>query len=152
MGAHDETEHRRLTAWPSFRSHERLVYNEALIQKARAETMQLARVIGNVVSTVKNPALEGRKLLIIQSLDERLRALGRPLVAVDAIGAGVGELVFWCRGKEASFPFEGSTVPTDCTIIGIVDSEAHVKSSQRDAATSLQLQLARRNGARVRTD
>jgi microcompartment protein CcmK/EutM len=45
------------------------------------------------------------------------------------VGAGAGELVFWCRGKEASFPFEGSEIPTDCTIVGIVDSEDHVKST-----------------------
>ena len=90
--------------------------------------MQLARVIGNVVSTAKNSSLAGRKLLVIQSLDENLRAAGKPLVAIDSVGAGVGELVFWCRGKEASFPFEGSEVPTDCTIVGIVDSETHVKS------------------------
>ena len=90
--------------------------------------MLLARVIGNIVSTVKNTSLEGRKLLVIQTLDADLRPAGKPLVAVDSVGAGVGELVFWCRGKEASFPFEGSEVPTDCTIVGIVDSEAHVKS------------------------
>jgi ethanolamine utilization protein EutN len=90
--------------------------------------MQLARVIGNVVSTVKNATLEGRKLMVIQVLDGDLRPVGKPLVAVDSVGAGAGELVFWCRGKEASFPFEGSEVPTDCTIVGIVDSESHVKS------------------------
>lgn len=90
--------------------------------------MQLARVIGTIVSTVKNSALISRKLLIIQSVDGKMRDTGKPLVAVDSVGAGVGELVFWCRGKEASFPFEGSDVPTDCTIVGIVDSEAHVKS------------------------
>jgi ethanolamine utilization protein EutN len=88
--------------------------------------MQLARVIGNVVATIKNSGLEGRKLLVVQSLNGDLHPIGRPLVAVDAIGAGVGELVFWCRGKEASFPFPGSNVPTDCTIVAIVDSEAHV--------------------------
>lgn len=90
--------------------------------------MQLARVIGTVVSTAKNTTLEGRKLLVIQILDGDLRPTGKPLVAIDSVGAGAGELVFWCRGKEASFPFEGSEVPTDCTIIGIVDSDAHVKS------------------------
>lgn len=93
--------------------------------------MQLARVIGTVVSTVKNSTLSGRKLLVIQTLDGELRRLGKPLVAIDSVGAGVGELVFWCRGKEASFPFEGSDVPTDCTIIGIVDSPAHVKNIYR---------------------
>lgn len=88
--------------------------------------MQLARVIGNVVATVKNAELEGRKLLIIQSIDEELKPVGKPLVAIDSVGAGTGELVFWCRGKEASFPFEGGSVPTDCTIVGIVDSPEHV--------------------------
>lgn len=88
--------------------------------------MQIARVIGTVVSTIKNSELDGRKMLVIQSLDSSLRRVGKPLVAVDSVGAGVGELVFWCRGKEASFPFEGGNVPTDCTIVGIVDSPEHV--------------------------
>jgi ethanolamine utilization protein EutN len=89
--------------------------------------MQLARVIGNIVATIKNTTLEGRKLMVVQTLDAKLLPVGKPLVAVDSVGAGVGELVFWCRGKEASFPFAGSEVPTDCTIIGIVDSDQHVE-------------------------
>ena len=88
--------------------------------------MQIARVIGNVVSTVKNEALSGRKLLLVQTLDADLKDKGNPLIALDAVGAGVGELVFWCRGKEASFPFKRDETPTDCTIVGIIDSEAHV--------------------------
>jgi ethanolamine utilization protein EutN len=84
--------------------------------------MQLARVIGTVVATVKNDLLEGRKLLVIQPLDGRLRESGKPMIAIDSVGAGRGEVVFWCRGKEASFPFTPSEVPTDCTIVGIVDS------------------------------
>lgn len=88
--------------------------------------MQLARVIGTVVATVKNDSLEGRKLLIVQSLNKDLAPQGKPLVAVDSVGAGVGELVFWCRGKEASFPFKRENTPTDCTIVGIVDSDKHV--------------------------
>lgn len=88
--------------------------------------MQLARVIGNLVSTIKNEALEGRKLMIVQTLNENLEATGKPLVALDAVGAGIGELVFWCRGKEASFPFKRDDTPTDCTIVGIVDSDSHV--------------------------
>ena len=88
--------------------------------------MQLARVIGTVVATVKNDSLDGRKLLIVQTLDRKLEPSGKPMVAVDAIGAGVGELVFWCRGTEASFPFKREDTPTDCTIVGIVDSEQHV--------------------------
>jgi ethanolamine utilization protein EutN len=88
--------------------------------------MQLARVIGTVVATVKNDSLEGRKLLVVQTLNKNLQPNGKPMVAVDAVGAGVGELVFWCRGKEASFPFKREDTPTDCTIVGIVDSENHV--------------------------
>ncbi len=89
--------------------------------------MQLARVIGTVVATVKNDALAGRKLMIVQTLDRDLKPQGKPLVALDSIGAGVGELVFWCRGKEASFPFKREDTPTDCTIIGIIDSDKHVQ-------------------------
>lgn len=88
--------------------------------------MKLARVIGTVVATAKNDALEGRKLLILQTLDQNLQPSGKPLVALDSVGAGTGELVIWCRGKEASFPFPREDTPTDCTIIAIVDSEAHV--------------------------
>jgi microcompartment protein CcmK/EutM len=88
--------------------------------------MQLARVIGTVVATVKNESLSGRTLLVVQTLDKDLKSTGKPMIAVDAVGAGVGELVFWCRGKEASFPFKREDTPTDCTIVGIVDSESHV--------------------------
>lgn len=88
--------------------------------------MQIARVIGTVVSTVKNETLEGRKFLLVQTLDADLNDKGKPQIALDAVGAGVGELVFWCRGKEASFPFKRDETPTDCTIVGIIDSEAHV--------------------------
>ena len=88
--------------------------------------MQIARVIGNVVSTVKNEALTGRKFLLVQTLNANLEPTGKPQIALDAVGAGVGELVFWCRGKEASFPFKRDETPTDCTIVGIIDSEKHV--------------------------
>jgi ethanolamine utilization protein EutN len=88
--------------------------------------MQIARVIGTVVATVKNESLSGRKFLIVQTLDADLNSKGSPMVALDSVGAGVGELVFWCRGKEASFPFKRDETPTDCTIVGIIDSDAHV--------------------------
>lgn len=84
--------------------------------------MQLARVLGTVVSTVKSDSLEGKKLLVIQPLDGTLNNQGQPMVAIDSVGAGEGEVVFWCRGKEASFPFLPAEVPSDCTIVGIVDS------------------------------
>ena len=96
------------------------------VQSSKNKEMQLARVIGTVVATVKNDSLDGRKLLVVQTVDKNLQSTGKPMVAVDAVGAGVGELVFWCRGKEASFPFKREDTPTDCTIVGIVDSEQHV--------------------------
>jgi len=88
--------------------------------------VQIARVIGTVVATVKNEALEGRKFLLVQTLNADLKAVGKPMIALDSVGAGKGELVFWCRGKEASFPFKRDSTPTDCTIVGIIDSDAHV--------------------------
>ena len=91
--------------------------------------MQIARVIGTVVSTVKNESLQGRKFLIVQTLNADLKAKGSPMVALDSVGAGVGELVFWCRGKEASFPFKRDETPTDCTIVGIIDSDSHVSNN-----------------------
>ena len=83
--------------------------------------MQLARVIGDVVSTRKDDALTGIKLLIVQPLTTDRQPAGRPLVAVDAVGAGVGEEVFFVRGKEASFPFYPVEPPVDAGIVGIVD-------------------------------
>jgi ethanolamine utilization protein EutN len=84
--------------------------------------MLLGRIIGNVVCTMKDPALVGQKLLIVQPLDRKGRDKGRPVIALDAVGAGAGETIYWCRGKEASFPFLPAELPTEATIVGIVDS------------------------------
>jgi ethanolamine utilization protein EutN len=84
--------------------------------------MLLGRIIGNVVCTMKDPALLGQKLLIVQPLDRKGRDKGRPIIALDAVGAGAGETIYWCRGKEASFPFLPADLPTEATIVGIVDS------------------------------
>jgi microcompartment protein CcmK/EutM len=83
--------------------------------------MQLARVIGDVVATRKESSLTGLKLLIVQPLTPAREPAGRALVAVDAVGAGVGEEVFFVRGKEASFPFYPLEAPIDAGIVGIVD-------------------------------
>ena len=84
--------------------------------------MLLGRIIGNVVCTMKDPALIGQKLLIVQPLDRKGRDKGRPVIALDAVGAGAGETIYWCRGREASFPFLPANLPTEATIVGIVDS------------------------------
>src|SRR3990170_6770292 len=83
--------------------------------------MQLARVIGDVVASRKEPAYDGIPLLVIQPIAADGTDIGRPLVAVDSVGAGVGERVFFVRGKEASFPFYPKEVPADAGIVGIVD-------------------------------
>ena len=83
--------------------------------------MQLGRVIGDVVATRKDLHFEGVKLLLVQPLTADGGAAGRPLVAVDSVGAGVGEHVFFVRGKEASFPFYPGQPPIDAGIVGIVD-------------------------------
>ena len=83
--------------------------------------MQLARVIGDVVVTRKDPGLDGITLLLVQPLTPDRQPAGRPLVALDSVGAGAGEEVFFVRGREASYPFLPVEVPTDASIVGIVD-------------------------------
>jgi microcompartment protein CcmK/EutM len=83
--------------------------------------MQLARVLGEVVSTMKDANLSGMKLLVLQPLTAAGEATGRTLVALDSVGAGVGENVFFVRGREAAFPFYPAEPPTDAAVIGIVD-------------------------------
>ena len=83
--------------------------------------MQLARVIGDVVATRKDGHLEGLTLLVLQPIGADGAPSGRTLVAVDSVGAGVGETVFFVRGKEASFPYYPTEVPTDAGVVGIVD-------------------------------
>jgi ethanolamine utilization protein EutN len=81
----------------------------------------LARVVGTVVASRKDPGLTGIKLLLIQPLRTDRSSAGKPLVAVDSVGAGAGEDVFYVRGREASFPFLPADVPADAAITGIVD-------------------------------
>jgi microcompartment protein CcmK/EutM len=94
--------------------------------------MVLGRVIGRVWATVKNPGLEGLRLLLVQPLTPELHPTGRRIICTDSTGAGAGEIVYWVRGKEASFPFLPAEAPTDTTIVGIVDS---VHLGKREAAT-----------------
>ena len=83
--------------------------------------MQLARVIGDVVATIKDANYLGHKLLLIQPVSTDRQPAGRTLVALDAVGAGVGEHVFFVRGKEAAFPFYPAEPPADACVVGIVD-------------------------------
>lgn len=90
--------------------------------------MLLARVIGNVVSTVKNDNLTGKKILVLQPIDSSGKDRGERLIALDSVGAGASETVYYCRGREASFPWYPDDVPVDATIVGIVD---HVNVSRQ---------------------
>jgi ethanolamine utilization protein EutN len=84
--------------------------------------MFIGKVIGCVWATQKDKSLDGQRLLIIQPLTPQLEPTGKSIVCTDATGAGAGETVYWCRGKESSFPFLPLEVPTDTTVVGIIDS------------------------------
>jgi len=78
--------------------------------------MYLGKVIGRVVCSVKDAALESQKLLLVRRLPN-----GPSVVALDSVGAGAGEIVYVCRGREAVFAFKPQEVPTEATIVAIVD-------------------------------
>src|SRR5262245_32025515 len=90
--------------------------------------MFLARVEGFVVSTKKDASMSGRKLLLLrpQLVDEKEPTRFRPgtntIVAVDSVGAGVGEMVLFCQGSSARLAPNLKDAPVDAVIIGIVDS------------------------------
>ena len=87
--------------------------------------MFLAKVVGNVVSTHKNPGFEGMKLLLIQphiKKDQKLVPSGSSVVAVDSVGAGNGELVMFTQGSSARLTEGTKDAPVDAVIIGIVDT------------------------------
>lgn len=90
--------------------------------------MYLGRVVGRLWATVKNENLSGQRLLIVQPVTPELQDTGKRLVCTDATGAGAGELVYWARAREASFALSPAEVPTDATIVGIID-HLHVKRS-----------------------
>ncbi|HSP06191.1 MAG TPA: EutN/CcmL family microcompartment protein [Acidobacteriota bacterium] len=84
--------------------------------------MTLGRVLGTVVATQKNPKYEGAKLLIVQPLDLRDKPMGEPLIAIDAVGAGVGEKVLVVQeGRAANEALHKTQGPMDSAIVGIVD-------------------------------
>jgi ethanolamine utilization protein EutN len=85
--------------------------------------MQLARVTGTVVATIKVPGLDGVKLLLVQPLDRQQRPVGSQVVAADAVHmAGPGELVYIVASREAAQALPETFVPVDHAIVGIVDS------------------------------
>ncbi|OIO29617.1 MAG: ethanolamine utilization protein EutN [Candidatus Hydrogenedentes bacterium CG07_land_8_20_14_0_80_42_17] len=84
--------------------------------------MQFAKVIGTVVCTRKDEKLEGRKLLLVQPVNIKYEPSGNPLVAVDAVQAGTGELVLLCSGSSARQTKLTESRPCDAVIMAIVDT------------------------------
>ena len=87
--------------------------------------MQLARVIGQVVATVKEPGLDSFKILIVRNIDPSApddEATAPPYVAVDLVGAGEGELVAVAQGSAARVPSATVNTPTDSAVVAIVDT------------------------------
>jgi microcompartment protein CcmK/EutM len=84
--------------------------------------MYLGKIIGTVVSTRKDESLVGKKILIVQPLDVHYQATGDCEVAVDSVGAGVGEIVLISTGSSAGKVFENRNSPIDRAVVGIIDS------------------------------
>lgn len=84
--------------------------------------MKLGRIVGKVWATQKDPQLDGVKLYVLQPVDEAYKAVGKPIIAADAIGSGEGDIVFWVGSREATFIFPDKKIPCDVGIVGIVDA------------------------------
>jgi microcompartment protein CcmK/EutM len=84
--------------------------------------MELARVEGTVISTAKNDRLDGYKLLLVNLVGPDMKPTSTYLVAVDSVGAGEGEIVIIVRGSSARQSAELTNVPTDTSIVAIVDT------------------------------
>ena len=87
--------------------------------------MRLARVIGSVWATRKDPSLEGKRMLLIQPLRADGSDAGSPEAALDTVDAGVGDRVLYVTSAEAALPFNppNELTATDATIVGVVDPE-----------------------------
>lgn len=96
--------------------------------------MQLAKVIGTVVATIKDPALNGLKIMMIQPLTDTLQFSGGPIAAIDTVQAGIHDLVHWVTAREAALALPDTFVAVDAAITGIVDqvnsSNTEIKNKQ----------------------
>jgi ethanolamine utilization protein EutN len=84
--------------------------------------MLLGKVIGTIWATRKYDALENYKLQFVQPLNSKQEKVGDPFVAVDTIGAGPGEVIFYATSSEAVIALDVEMAPVDASIVGIVDS------------------------------
>ena len=98
--------------------------------------MELARVEGTIVSTAKSDRLKSLKLLLVNLIAPDMKPTGNYVVAVDAVGAGEGEIVIVVRGSSARQAAQLANVPTDTAIVAIVDSVEHRGVTKYQKGTS----------------
>ena len=94
--------------------------------------MYFGKVIGTVWATRKDPNLQNFKLQFVQPMNAQQVAVDQPIVAVDTIGAGPGEIVIYITAREATIPLPVDMAPVDASIVGIVeriDSELETKGT-----------------------
>lgn len=84
--------------------------------------MFLGKVIGNVWATKKYETLKNFKLMIVQPINAEQKATGDPIIAVDTVGSGPGEIIYYITASEAVIPLPVDMAPVDASIVGIVDS------------------------------
>jgi ethanolamine utilization protein EutN len=84
--------------------------------------MYLGKVIGSIWATRKYEAINGYKMLFVQPINASLEKTGEPIIALDTVGAGAGEIVFYVTASEAVIPLDVDMAPVDASIVGIVDS------------------------------
>jgi microcompartment protein CcmK/EutM len=84
--------------------------------------MMIARVIGTVVSTRKEPTMDGLRLLVCQPVNAEGEKVGTPVVAADAVGAGVGETILYATGSSARQTVATQNRPVDAVVMAIVDN------------------------------
>lgn len=82
--------------------------------------MILGRVVGEIIATVKDESVHGRKLLLTQLLNQKREPVGRPQVAIEVVDAGVGDFVFCVRARDASYAVVPNA-PADLAIVGVID-------------------------------
>ncbi len=92
--------------------------------------MYLGRVIGTIWATKKYEAIAGYKMQFVQPINSNLKKTGEPIIALDTVGAGPGEIIFYVTASEAVIPLNVDMAPVDASIVGIVDS-INIESERR---------------------
>jgi ethanolamine utilization protein EutN len=84
--------------------------------------MFIGKVIGNIWATEKEDSLKNMKMMFVQPLNAEMKNSGDPLIAIDTVGAGPGELIFYITASEAVIPLPVDMAPVDASIVGIIDT------------------------------